>query len=189
MKVFTLLKRDDMNQQIVTLIIVAGLLWFWQRGKSAASSGVGSLPVIPPLSTSSGVGVDAPAPAYGSSPGLTDSSGISDLPETGGSTMDQNLVELANRYNTAVSTLRSNGVLQQYISAVHVIGPFGGDTAIEIKLGGTAMRKQLADFSSEVDSQEYNASMTLHYTDAQRASMQQAGITTLPISDITVTVY
>jgi hypothetical protein len=100
------------------------------------------------------------------------------------------LVALANRQNTAMNTIRLNGSgYQAYVTAIHVIGPFGGDTALEIQLGGSVVRKQYADFVDEVAGWETIATMSLSLSEPQKTALRLAGLVGLSTQNVTVLVY
>jgi hypothetical protein len=100
------------------------------------------------------------------------------------------LVALANRQNIAMNTIRMNGAgYQAYVTAIHVIGPFGGDTAIEMQLGGSVVRKQYADFVDEVAGWEMIATMSSNLSESQKTALRLAGLVGLSTQIITVLVY
>lgn len=100
------------------------------------------------------------------------------------------LVALANRQNVAMNTIRkSGGGYQAFITAVHIVGPFGGDTAIQLQLGGDIVRKQYTDFVDEVADWEGIAVMMGNLTDPQKRALALANLAILSTQNITILVY
>ncbi len=113
-----------------------------------------------------------------------------DSPATSAAPSAEDLVALAKRQNAAMNTIRLNGAgYQAYVTAIHVIGPFGGDTALELQVGGSVVRKQFADFVSEVEGWEAIAAMSLNLSEAQKTALRIAGIIGLSTQHITVLIY
>lgn len=103
---------------------------------------------------------------------------------------NNDLISLANRQNAAMNTIRENGGgYIAYVTAAHVIGPFGGDVALELQIGFETVRKQLESFIAEVEGWETTASMAANRTPLQRMYAWMAGIRPLPVFKVNVIVY
>jgi hypothetical protein len=111
------------------------------------------------------------------------------------------LLALANRWNAAVSGLRhlGNGYYS-YITGVHLIGPFGGDYAVEITRqlrtgfvateGTVAERKQLVDFTTELEGvEEMWTGLPVYWAAREAAGGSHLEIVPLPFQNVAVAIY
>jgi tryptophan synthase alpha subunit len=100
------------------------------------------------------------------------------------------LLDLANRQNYAVNTLRKAGVdSQAFITAIHVIEAFGGNFALLITRSGCVVREQLVDFITDVENLESNALMVADLTLEQKQAALHINAIKLAAVDIAVLIY
>lgn len=103
---------------------------------------------------------------------------------------NEDLKILADKQNAAMNRIRANGGgYQAFITAAHIIGPFGGGVALELQIGFETVRKQLDDFISEVVDWENTAAMAENRTAIQKMWAWMSGVRPLKTYDVQVVIY